>query len=197
MIKTMFLFFLMIHILCDFYFQTEEMAARKQADVKWVLLHSVLYAGVSAIIFRVFLPGFNRRGILYFSLSHGVIDLLKFFVCRTFRRDEEGGRRLKAFLIDQALHISVIVLLVYSIRKTDIPALFSPAVLSVMKVFEVSGSAALVWTVKLLLLHKPANILIASMLEAYRPPSAGAKIGGRQTGRLIGTLERMIIAVFL
>lgn len=81
MMKFIFIIFLIVHLLCDFYFQTEKMALRKRTELKWVLYHSVIYGGMSILLFVLFLPGLNWRYMICFAISHGVIDVLKFF-CR-------------------------------------------------------------------------------------------------------------------
>ena len=98
---------LSIHVLGDFYFQTEVIAQKKKEKLEWVLLHSVIYAVVS-----------------------GVIVL--------------------------------------------------------------SG------TIKMLLLHKPANIFISNVLEQYKPQEHKCDtIKDKNAGRFVGTLERIIMTIFI
>lgn len=50
---------------------------------------------------------------------------------------------------------------------------------------------------KILLIHKPANILIANILGTYKPSEDQSVDGDKKAGRLIGTLERIIMTIFL
>lgn len=81
MIKYIFFMLLTIHLLCDFYLQSEKMAECKKNNILWVLLHSVLYAVVAAIVFVVVMPGLPWKYIGWFVISHMIIDISKYIIC--------------------------------------------------------------------------------------------------------------------
>ncbi len=57
---------------------------------------------------------------------------------------------------------------------------------------------ALNWIVILLLIFKPANITIKQLLYAYRPADSDREDKGhKNAGALIGSLERLLILIFL
>ena len=69
---------MIVHVLCDFYFQTEKTARYKQEKLKWVIMHSVMYTGIAVIMILILAPGVPWIWVLAFVMSHAVIDILKF-----------------------------------------------------------------------------------------------------------------------
>lgn len=54
------------------------------------------------------------------------------------------------------------------------------------------------WILALLLVHKPINLLIQKMLLIYKPVDRTAEMKrNRNAGRLIGTLERIIMLILI
>lgn len=105
MLKGTFLLFLVVHILCDFYFQTETVAAKKEAELRWVMYHTCIYGGISFLFFAMFLPGLSWKYTLFFVLSHGIIDILKFFL--QFKSKFWQNKR-NMFVVDQTVHFITI-----------------------------------------------------------------------------------------
>ena len=200
MMKYTFMIFVIVHILCDFYFQTENTALKKQTQFKWVLYHSFIYGGTAALLFFIFLPQLNWKYIAYFIFSHGVIDIGKYSICKYLHKIGCNSRKISrtAFFADQILHIAVIILIVYAMREFDIRELYRQSAASFFSAFGISEMVFLTWTVKLLALHKPVNIMIGHILAFYKPAeSTGENINDKNAGRYIGTLERIIMAIFI
>lgn len=67
--------------------------------------------------------------------------------------------------------------------------------------FEISGISASIfvpWIVALSVVHKPANVLISKILSQYRPEDKDeGRTHDNNAGRFIGTLERIIILIFI
>lgn len=195
MIKDTFLFLIVLHVLCDFYFQTETMAVKKQTELKWVFYHSILYGMAAALIFWFFMPGLNGKYVAFFCFSHGVIDVVKYF-CKLKLPFCQNERNL--FLADQALHVFVAVMIVYGIRNLDLELLYCSEIREVLRALEIPEKLLLVWTARLLLIHKPINMLITHILSFYKQQeNNGQNANDKNAGRFIGTLERIIICVFI
>lgn len=197
MLKGTFLLFLVVHILCDFYFQTETVATKKEEELRWVMYHTCIYGGISFLLFAMFLPGLSWKYTLFFVLSHGIIDILKFFwhFKLKFRQNKRN-----MFVVDQTVHFITIFILVYFMSTLDIRSICRTEVCQIFHVFGVSEFTLLSWTAKLLLIHKPANILIAHILSVYKPVESTGQIqvrNDKNAGRLIGTLERVIMVLFI
>lgn len=199
MIKYMFMVLLSIHVLGDFYFQTEVIAQKKKEKLEWVLLHSVIYAAISGVLFLIVMPGLPNTYLWTFVISHGIVDILKFFVCNKFVKvNKRVCSNKNIFLIDQIIHLIIIVFIAYDIRGCSIEALFSARINHLFATVGISGAIVLSWTVKMLLLHKPANIFISNVLEQYKPQEHKCDmVKDKNAGRFVGTLERIIMTIFI
>lgn len=206
MIKTVFAGLLLVHLLGDFYFQTQKMADRKKERFSWTVCHSLVYMLCSGILFFLFLPGMKLRYAALFVLSHAFIDIVKYAVLRLFRAGNlSAGNFMNSrnvFLIDQAAHLIMILGTAYWMCMSDSAELYRKGIGEFLNAFDLSGTILLRWAVVLVLIHKPANILIAGILSFYRPEddedlSSGKVRKDRNAGRMIGTLERVIMVLFI
>lgn len=222
MIKSVFTVLLCVHLLGDFYFQTQKMADKKQGQFSWTICHCLIYGAGSWLLFFLFLPGMKLRYILAFAAAHAAVDIVKYAVCRISRErrplreliESPRGRR-NVFLIDQAVHLAAILGVSYWTAQSDIVSLYRESSAVLFDSFGISEMTCLRWAAVLLLIHKPVNILIANILSGYKPDkdsggdSGGEADSGREpdrgrtvqkdknAGRMIGTLERIIMVIFL
>ena len=205
MIKSVFTILLCVHLLGDFYFQTQKMADKKQSQFFWTVCHCLIYGACSGLLFCFFLPEMKLRYILAFISAHAVIDIVKYAVCRFLRNRHQStgliespcGRR-NVFLIDQAVHLITILGISYWLRETDITLLYRDGFGIFFGSFNMPESIFLKWVAVLLLIHKPVNILIANILSGYKPSGKQDPEGAdRNAGRMIGTLERIIMVIFI
>lgn len=200
MIKCFLITLLITHILGDFYFQSPRMANNKKERLSWVLIHTFIYA-ISAFVILIFImPGLNFKYLLGFVVGHAVIDLTKYLFCNckymkkiSFAKNEQN-----IFIVDQILHILVILVLTYLIKEDSPDSLYNVYLKEILNCFDVSGALVLNWMIKILLIHKPANIFIANVLLQYRPNQKGSQgLADKNAGRFIGTLERIIMVVLM
>lgn len=207
--KLFFTILLCVHVLGDFYFQTQKMADKKQKQFLWTVFHSLIYAVGSWLLLFLFLPGLKMRYILAFAGAHAAIDIIKYAVCSLLKtrcgiRNSMYDRR-NLFLIDQAAHLLTILGIAFWIGKSNITELYREEAELFFHTFDVSETVFLKWIFVLLLIHKPANILIANILSGYRPEKregSDKKLPDengtdRNAGRMIGTLERIIMVIFI
>lgn len=72
---------------------------------------------------------------------------------------------------------------------------------SFFETIHVSEKELLAWLLAVLLIYKPADILIQKILKSYKPASEMKNdkiiITNNNTGRIIGMIERTIMLVFL
>lgn len=161
-------------------------------DFKWVVYHAVVYGVTALLLFIIFLPGLEVKYAAAFILSHGLIDMVKYF-CRHWVKNDKI-----VFCVDQYLHFLTIAAIVYYMRNLDIDSLIRIELQAFLDVFGISLGMWAAWTAKLLLLHKPVNIFISYVLAGYRPSEEDSTDRpDKRAGRYIGTLERMLIAVFI
>lgn len=200
MMKYVFIILLSTHILGDFYFQTEKVAERKKEEFKWVLLHSIIYAVISAIMISIVMPGLSYTYTMILTISHGVIDILKFVICscKLVKDRTEICSNKNIFIIDQMIHLVIIIFVTYSAYNYSTDRLFNNQIRDCFNLIEIPETLVLSLLIKILLIHKPANILISSILEKYKPLEEerdGSK--RKNAGRFIGTLERIIMTIFI
>lgn len=76
--KHIFEVLLCIHVLGDFYFQTEGMAQAKKSSPKALMKHIVVYGIIGSVLIKVLLPALPVKYILLFILAHSAIDGIKY-----------------------------------------------------------------------------------------------------------------------
>lgn len=199
MIKYNFIVLLIIHVLCDFYFQSEKVAANKQKKFVWVVLHSILYALPAMIFLIIIMPGLPMRYLICFLSSHAVLDIGKYAICNC--KSVKGvfwKEQRNLFIIDQTLHVLVILAIVYFLRGFEMNALYNSKIENVFDTFGISETILLIWIIKILLIHKPINIFIVNVLYKYKPDNKNQiNVSDKNAGRFIGTLERIIMTIFI
>lgn len=182
------------HVLGDFYLQNEKIAAYKDERYKGVLFHSVEYS--IACILSV-LPVFSTDMLLsalYSAFAHFVIDSVKYILILK-RRLKKG---FTVFALDQFAHLASILGLVYImiVRNFEIGNMWIAKSIRIVSGYE--GETISRWMLAILLLHIPANIFIHNFLEEYKPNGNEMIIrADYKAGRRIGTIERLIMLIFL
>ncbi len=177
---------LLVHVLGDFYFQSEKMAVKKEQNYNYVIVHSVIYALVGIIGMMIFLPGISFCYMFIYAISHYLVDSLKYYVKRRFNHNKS---KINIFVLDQVIHLMILFVLGFQIVGCDIG--YNEVITYIMETMGISLSIIL----KLLLVHKPINIFIMAMMKSYKPVQKEDET--MNTGRLIGTIERIIMLFFI
>ncbi len=194
MFKEYFLLFLLGHVLGDFYTQPPEMAERKKNKLSWVFMHGCIYF-LTFIV--VSIPFFSIEVMLIdaaLSLLHLGIDIAKFLGTRGKRE------KAKVFLIDQGLHIFCLVFIAYLCADCGIPLIESTVASNIFNIVGLSETLTCKWLLGLLIIHKPANILIQNLIGNYKPKTKVDSTELRfdsNVGRVIGTVERVIMFILI
>ncbi|HED2334637.1 TPA: DUF3307 domain-containing protein [Serratia liquefaciens] len=188
---------LVVHLLADFPLQPRswvEDKARHRARSRFLLLHALLHGVLAAWVVAGFalLHGGLSSGqvlttLLVIAISHWLIDLLK--VTLLTRISQAGG-----FLLDQGLHLTVIVLLWLSLTHN------AHGLLSALGAAIAGWQAGLI-VVTYLVIYMPMGVLIGQLLAHWAPqmpPSAKADNDSLlRAGKQIGYLERTLILTFV
>ena len=188
-----FTFLLLVHILGDFYFQSESMAIKKEKDIKWVVYHSIVYGIVTLLFIKMMSINFDNKYIFILVVSHFIIDAIKFFI---IKRHIIKKYENYIFSIDQLLHIIILVFVSYLLIKSNKVYRYNLLILDILNIMGLSISVILSIILKILLIHKPVNIFIVSIMKSYKPVNKKEKNTIR-AGRMIGTFERIIMLFFL
>ena len=216
MFKEFFLLFLLGHVLGDFYFQTKKMADKKEKSFKWVFIHCLCYWAAMTI---VVLPVISYELIMATaaaSLLHFVIDIAKYIfysVC-----EKKGKRTLvlerNLFFADQMIHLLCLVIISYELVINQILMIEFDLIKDIFATVGILEIRMLTWIISLLIIHKPANIMIQKLLLIYKPEdkendnkkdnqneskneSKNDSKKDNNAGRFIGTVERIVMLIFL
>ncbi len=182
------------HLLGDFYFQTEEMAKRKEESYQGVLRHSLEYYIVN---FVIILPIFSIDMVVAATcaaLAHFAIDSIKYVLLRMRKNAKKGS----VFAIDQCAHIITILTLAYIMDCRNFSVGHIGIVGDVLHTFGYDAELLASWAFAILFIDRPVNIFMQNFLGGCKPREDRAIIkANHKAGRRIGTMERFIMLVFL
>lgn len=183
-----------IHLLGDFYFQNGRIARYKDIKYKGVLLHALEYY-IAALL--CILPVFSLDMIFAatcMAFMHLIIDSAKYMLlARKIIRKNSS-----VFLADQCMHIISIFILAYFMEYWKFSFGHIGIINNILNMYGYNGEAAAKWVLAILFIHIPVNIFIQNFLEDYKIKSNEAIIkADYKAGRKIGTIERLIMLIFL
>lgn len=198
MFKEYFILLLLAHIIGDFYFQSEKMAKKKEC----ILLHSILYwgafLGVSILVFskELFVSG------MVLSVIHMVIEFIELKIIKHKQKKKEISsiEKRDLYVLEQLIHISCVLVVSCYLTYEN----YQITTYYIFKVFfdivQISKINMLYWITILLAIHKPANLTISHLISAYKPKKNMNELDFTEdymAGRFIGTLERIVILIFI
>lgn len=192
MFKTVFVIFLLAHILGDFYFFDK---SDEKQNLSKAFIHNFVY---SLVIFILILPIINKWIVfawLFTSITHFIIEWIKYRICRRKKNLSE----LAPYLAGQALHIILIVIASVFVSYNCNTVVFPEWMDSIFNIIGIGELQFLSWTLMILLIWKPVNITIKKVLSPYKPTDSLdiSDAEDKNTGGFIGLLERIIILIFL
>jgi len=185
-----FIILMILHLMGDFYLQTEKVAKCKNAKIdidcqdcikckkksflnfKYILIHIFLYILPFITLFLITNWISALTIILIIFVSHGVIDILSCFL-------NKKAKQTLVFSLDQFLHTVIL----YSVYKT-----FRFNVVLEKYILE----SKIVFTVLLLIV--PCSVFINKLFEDLYPETINAGIF--DIGAIIGVLERFLVIIF-
>lgn len=179
------------HLLGDYYFQPEALAEKKNTGAGWVLLHCLIYAAASALCLLLLGGGFIWAAAAAAG-AHFLIDLIKKLV---IRKPLSAKSKRTVFAVDQSMHL--LSILAASIWVTESFELAVPPYMDgLARITGLDSYTLLSYIALALAVMKPANVLIRIMLAEGRQSEASV-YDRMRTGRLIGSLERLLVTALL
>lgn len=187
--------FFLAHLIGDFYLQPQGLARNKSRSLLWTLLHSLIYAAV-CMLSALLLGAEAIVPAAVLSAAHLVIDCVKKLA---FKPDLRAKTERALFCADQALHVASIAAVsiwasaCFQIKTPEYLRAFGGIV--GMEPYRLLAYAALALAVM-----KPGNIFIRFMLLEGRPEEdeEAEELENRiRTGRMIGSLERLLVSALL
>ena len=189
------------HIFGDFYLQRNGFCEQKR-DEAWYGWHKILHACIIyCLSWLVTWSGYGwwLAGII--AVSHWGIDVLKSIVEKNILVKESETKSWKdpryllvTFVVDQLLHLIIIVVSAYLWTCYNAYEPFGCFVSDF-------SNKVLLFVIAILVAHRPANILISLVLRFCQ---VGNDVDGGEgnhenfrSGALIGTFERLLIIFFV
>lgn len=181
-------------MLGDFYLQPDAASDEKAARYKWVVRHSILYAAVFYVGAAAIWSLPVALAVSALSVLHFAVGSVKYRYLKSPRHASEAA----VYCADQGIHILSFIAMAAVFKYFHFQAALLPAAKSILNLFPNHGGAALSWACIILIIWKPANVTIKKLLSRYKPGGEGeADSTVKNVGALIGTLERLIIALLL
>jgi len=201
MFKKYFILLLLSHIFGDYYLQTDKMADKKEKSIKWIYKHCLLYWAAYLIIsipvfsLKIFLAG------LVMAILHAIVDVCKFYYIKKKNKDKTNLIiKRNIYLFDQGIHLVCLIAAAYLLTDRNVTLTVNTSINQFFNVIGLSKYDTVCWITALLIIHKPANITITHLIAVYKPESSGQdkeKQRDYNAGSFIGTIERIIILIFL
>ena len=192
--RSIFFLLLFVHILGDFYFQSQTTARKKVKKLKWVSYHCIIYGVISFVLVKLLVPNFSYSLLWLFIIGHAVIDITKYYIVKKYLKNNFYDKYV--FIIDQIIHLLILVFISYFALKSGEVYKYNAFINDVLVTMEIPIESLLSLVLKLLLIHKPINIFIALIMNDYKPEDK-KKDDTIKAGRMIGTVERIIMLFFL
>jgi len=172
------------------------MADKKEKSIKWLLVHCLYYELVMILVLS---PIFTYKLIvplILLGISHLFIDIIKYVILTKIRKSNKYTdiKDRNAYFIDQILHIASLLVIAY--LANDIELKISDLIIDFFNELRIPNNFVL-WVLTLLIIHKPANITIQKLLIKYKPEKKDNQKRDRNAGRLIGTIERIIMLILI
>lgn len=183
------------HVIGDFYVQTDKIAEKKKNSIKYMLIHCLSYTIVIGIVFYILSREILETLIIssFIFLSHLIIDLFKKKCDKKVVKYE-----YLFFLIDQAIHIMVLLLSVYIAKQQFCFQMKNELMLNGMSMRNCSVVATAVlicWKPAALFVSLVFKIIPETIEQANQTMKVNENIETEEVkiGSWIGVLEREII----
>lgn len=195
MYKNLLILFVLLHVLGDFYFQTNSISDQKIHKFKYVVFHSIIYFIVFCLGIIIIWSVQIAITIFVLSVTHFVIDAIKYIYVKYSNRVSDPI----VYCADQCLHIIILIISALIFKCNSYNIAFLPDVNGFLSDFINYITGALRWVCIILIVWKPANITIKKILSKYKPSNKDENDDKtiKNVGALIGTLERIIIVLLL
>ena len=179
------------HLLADFTFQSGSLAEKKLVQMRYLVIHSIIYAATLLLTLFLFIEPQSAilPGIII-VFSHFLVDLIKATV---EKKTDNKAVAFFAFLSDQALHLSIVIavnFLFHLAEKTNQIYTSCQAYPYFHDIIIYLFTFTIIWD--------PAAVFIKKLFEyIMRGDTAPEESTSQKAGRIIGKLERAIISLFV
>lgn len=173
---------LFAHVLSDFVFQSDKICNGKQGKTGKKFVYQLLHSFIHALTAYLFVADWSNWIIpLAIFVSHALVDYIKV---------EYMKKDAASFIIDQLVHIAVIVVLWLSV--------FDHSCDFCQEFFKTEWNSLNIWAVvtAYLLILKPTSVFLSLFIKRWTP-SATVEKSLPNAGKWIGYFERILILTFI
>lgn len=189
---------LILHMMADFYIQTDTIVKKKKESCFWLVIHALMYGGTFIIPAIIMSSIYKQFSFIYATLviivSHFVIDLIKVFIEKKVNNE---GTSIVVYLIDQLIHIGILYLsyVVFELKRFESSFQFS--VLD--KSFNLLN--VLIYVLMMVILLKPTSIFVKKCLSVFDISIEGKDTKEQKSiansGKAIGYFERLLMMILI
>jgi len=198
MYKTLLLFFLLLHMIGDYYLQSDSMADEKNANHAALQKHGLIYAAVFIALTAAVWNWPVLIAAAALAILHYGVDILKTEYLRKHTVTEPSDSlEAYTYCIDQGLHLLFLFAAVLLLKVLAVSAAAYLYCSTVCEFLPVAPFLLLRWVCLLAFLWKPANITIKVLTSKYKPAKNAQDSSKDKAGAFIGSLERMIILLLM
>jgi hypothetical protein len=177
------------HLVGDYILQWDKLAFWKGRELKGVLAHGLIVLAATWAISLPIDPGF-WPWVLFICGLHVVVDAAPLWIIPAFKLKRDGLFELVRFLIDQAVHVSVIVLALVLSGYLKQETLMGDLGLAIR------ANRDLVFVMAYVFTAMPAWILVEFMVYGLVNGSA-PDFPVVKNYKYVGTLERWLMTTFV
>ena len=183
------------HVLGVFYFTTKKIAEEKKKRYTGVIKHSIVYLTAMFVAIIPVLCSEMALAAAILSLAHYVVGSAEYVIIRKRKNRDNGAVIIGGYI----LHVVNVFIMVFVMTKSCADIRMIPPATDVMTTFGISAFSAAKWILIILIIHTPTNLAIQSILSGYRPAETdrGVITADNRAGRMIGTIERLIMVLFI
>jgi len=198
--KECFLLLLSIHIIADFYLQTQKIADTKNQKNRNLIKHILIYL-LCGIIFLALVPSVQTTlAILLVVASHGLIDWAKKLVLAKIKVKKATQTTIDAimFFADQVAHVIIIFIISCLFVAWGGEIRLARIISNACTNLNLNVGLFARWGISILLVCKPTNIILKTIIVKYSPKSDGKDIDTEKVkaGAFIGSIERLLVLIF-
>ncbi len=183
-----FLLCLFLYVVFEFYIRIDEKYFKK--DIIKLIIETVSIVVISLITFWLWRSSALFVIVLSLTLAFSLLRVIEFFMKKT----KDANNRV-IFILQQAILLILTIAGALIIDKNGLTPNFDSAAIlgfSPVMVFK--------YLLMLLMVTKPVNVVFKNMFPDLKPPEISRKRTGlatQQIGGLIGSMERILIVIFL
>ncbi|RBP66786.1 uncharacterized protein DUF3307 [Alkalibaculum bacchi] len=171
MFKNVFLILLFIHILGDFYFQSENLSKEKNSDFKGIVKHSSIYA-ISCFVFMIIIVDDWAKSVMpIMALIHLLVDSAKYLFIKKNKNFSIKSDNV-IYAVDQMIHILTLIIISLIIARNNFSVNKIEIIDDILRIIEISPYQSFTWILAILFVGKPANVTIKKLLSPFKPSAS-------------------------